>query len=133
MPGKTANPVFSETWYDAWPEGLENAGGVDWHEIYRIREAVNQALEISRKAGVMGSALAADVLLYVDDTTKKILGPLGNELRFVLITSGAQLLPLAEKPKEALETDIPGLAVLIKPSDAPKCVRCWHRAPDMLF
>jgi isoleucyl-tRNA synthetase len=99
--------------------------------VYNIREAVNQALEISRKAGVIGSSLAADVVLYVDDAIQTILQPLGDELRFVLITSGAQLLPLDDAPKEALASDIPGLTVLIKASNAEKCVRCWHRASDI--
>ncbi len=131
MPGKTDNPVFTESWYTAWPEGLDKIEGVRWDDVYNIREAVNQALEISRKAGVIGSSLAADVVLYVDDAIQTILQPLGDELRFVLITSGAQLLPLDDAPKEALASDIPGLTVLIKASNAEKCVRCWHRASDI--
>jgi isoleucyl-tRNA synthetase len=131
MPGKTNQSVFEETWYEAWPNGLTHADDANWDEIYKIREAVNQALEIARKSGVMGSALAADVILYVDKNIHQILAPLGEELRFVLITSGAELLPFDEKPTALLDSDISGLAVQVTPSDAPKCVRCWHRVSDI--
>ncbi|MDX2345319.1 MAG: isoleucine--tRNA ligase, partial [Legionella sp.] len=131
MPGKTDNSIFTETWYEAWPKGLDGVDSVNWDKIYSIRESVNQALEVARKSGVIGSGLAADVVLYADDALLQILAPLGEELRFVLITSDAKLLALDKKPEDAFESDVPGLAVLIKPSDAAKCVRCWHRVADI--
>ena len=131
MPGKTDNPVFSETWYEAWPKGLDVADAVNWDEVYTLREAVNQALEVARKAGVIGSALAAEVVLYVNDANRKILEPLVDELRFVLITSGAKLLSFDEKPEDAWISELAGLAVKVQSSDAAKCVRCWHRVADI--
>ena len=131
LPGKTNNPLFLETWYTAWPTGLAESDAIHWDAIYSIREAVNQALEIARKAGVIGSALAAEIDLYVDDETHAILEPLGEELRFVLITSGVNLWSLANKPDNVSNSAISGLAVSVKSSDAPKCVRCWHRVDDI--
>jgi isoleucyl-tRNA synthetase len=131
LPGKTENPLFLETWYTAWPEGLAESDTINWDEIYSVREAVNQALEIARKTAVIGSGLAADIDLYVDDATRAMLEPLGEELRFVLITSGVNLLSLDSKPDDVLDSAIPGLAVRVKPSDATKCVRCWHRVDDI--
>ncbi|MCH9762955.1 MAG: isoleucine--tRNA ligase [Gammaproteobacteria bacterium] len=131
LPGKTDNPLFLETWYTAWPEGLAESDAINWDEIYSIREAVNQALEIARKGGVIGSALAAEIDLYVDDTTRAMLEPLGEELRFVLITSGVNLLSLDDKPDDVLDSAMSGLAVSVKSSNATKCVRCWHRVDDI--
>ncbi len=132
MPGRKAHALFVETWYDAWPEGLEAVSdAVNWDDIYAMREIVNQALEVARKAGIIGSALAANVALYVDASNQVRLAPLGDELRFVLITSGATLLPFDEKPQNIIESDIPGLAVQVSPSEAAKCVRCWHRVADI--
>ncbi len=131
MPGKKDTPLFSETWYEAWPDNLSDTDAVNWDDIYNIREVVNQALETTRKAGVIGSALAAEVTLYVNDVNRALLEPLGDELRFVLITSGATILPFDEKPEGVSESNIPGLAVLVRPSEASKCIRCWHRVSDI--
>ena len=132
MPGKTDNALFLETWYEAWPEGLNATDAVNWDEVYAIRESVNQALEVARKSGLIGSALAAEVVLYVNDTNRALLEPLGDELRFILITSGTQLMSFDDKPEEAwVSDDVPGLAVNVQPSGASKCLRCWHRVADV--
>ncbi len=131
MPGKTSQPVFAETWYEAWPEGLDAKNESFWDNVYAIREVVNQALELARKAGTIGSALAAEVTLYVDEEKRVLLQPLADELRFVLITSGVSLEPFEDKSQAAFEGEISGLAVLVQPSEASKCVRCWHRVSDI--
>jgi isoleucyl-tRNA synthetase len=56
---------------------------------------------------------------------------LEDELRFALITSEAQVYPLADKPAQAVETDDPGLAVVVTASPHGKCVRCWHHREDV--
>ena len=125
--------IFAETWYEGWPEGLDALSEeADWDAIYQVREVVNQALEVARKEGVIGSALAAEVVLYVDDEKQKLLTPLGEELRFILITSGATLRLLSDKKARSFESEaLPGLAVDVLASPAPKCVRCWHRVSDI--
>ncbi|MHB8366290.1 MAG: zinc finger domain-containing protein, partial [Acidithiobacillus sp.] len=35
-----------------------------------------------------------------------------------------------ERP-EGCSDIIPGIAIQVRPSDAQKCARCWHRRPDM--
>ena len=56
---------------------------------------------------------------------------LGDELRFVLITSAARLAPLAEAPDSAADTDLAGLRLLVTVSSDEKCERCWHRRPEV--
>ena len=58
------------------------------------------------------------------------LAQLGDELRFVLITSAAQILPISEA-SEAVNTDVEGLAVHVAKVEHEKCDRCWHRREEV--
>ncbi len=60
-----------------------------------------------------------------------MLKQLGDELRFVFITSEAKLYPASSRPEDALETGIAGLWIKVKVSSNPKCERCWHRRIDV--
>jgi isoleucyl-tRNA synthetase len=130
IPGFAGESIFLEPWYEAWPD-IEPVDDVRWERVYAIREEVNQALESARKAGNIGSSLAAHVTLYANESAEKLLKPLGDELRFILITSGATLLPLHEKPEHLVTNPTLGLAIDVASVDAEKCVRCWHRVPDV--
>ena len=77
------------------------------------------------------SSLDAELDLLCDPGLYEALGRLGTELRFVLICSDARLHPLQDRPAEALDTDLSGLAVRVSPSAHPKCVRCWHHRQDV--
>ena len=61
----------------------------------------------------------------------RTLDKLGDELRFVLITSYASLHELAAKPAEATVSDMEGLYLVARPTDYDKCVRCWHHREDV--
>lgn len=130
MPGFSGESVFLEQWYEAWPD-IEPVDDMRWDRVYAIREEVNQALEAARKAGSIGSSLAAHVVLYVNASAEMLLKPFGEELRFVLITSGVTLLPLSDKPEHVVLNNTLGLAIDVAAIDAAKCVRCWHRVPDV--
>jgi isoleucyl-tRNA synthetase len=58
------------------------------------------------------------------------LAKLGDELRFVTITSKATLLPL-EEGVDANGSMLEGLKVGLQRSSAEKCVRCWHFIEDV--
>ncbi|RLA59138.1 MAG: hypothetical protein DRQ89_14480, partial [Epsilonproteobacteria bacterium] len=58
------------------------------------------------------------------------LEALGDELRFVLITSAATLAPFADAGNAA-ETEIEGLRLRVSVSSSEKCERCWHRRPEV--
>ena len=47
-----------------------------------------------------------------------------SDLRFVLITSKAEVKPLADA--DVAEGELSGLAVKVVASQAEKCPRCWH-------
>ncbi len=133
MPGERAKFVFTEEWFDglfglAEGEELNNAF---WSEIQDVRGAVNKLLEAARSEKVIGGALQAEVTLYADTTLAEKLNKLEDELRFVLLTSKAEVKPLSDKSDVANATDIEGLFVTVKASEAEKCDRCWHHVADV--
>jgi isoleucyl-tRNA synthetase len=130
IPGQRSESVFLETWYEAWPV-IGNVDMAYWQQLQAVRDEVNKALESQRQLGVIGSALAAEVTLYVNAEQHERLARLENELRFFLITSSAVLKPLSERPASSLLNTELGLAIEVKASEYEKCARCWHRREDI--
>ena len=133
IPGERSESVFLETWYDGL-FGLEGQGELteaDWQRILEARGAVSQQLEGMRKAGDIGSSLDAEVTLYCDGELHASLAKLGDELRFVLITSYASLRPQADRTDGAMDSELEGLAIEAMASRHAKCVRCWHHREDV--
>ena len=97
----------------------------------QVKDQVNRDLERLRADGKAKSGLAADVTLYVDEDLAAQLSRLGDELRFVLITSTAELATMDKAGESAVETEMPQLKLWLRPSEAAKCVRCWHHRDDV--
>ena len=65
--------------------------------------------------------------LFADETLKSQLEKLGEELRFVTITSTAEVKALADADEATTQkTDVAGLRLSLAASTAEKCERCWH-------
>jgi isoleucyl-tRNA synthetase len=109
--------IFTETFtpFDA----LDAALLAKWQRIRAIRDEVNKAIEAVRSAGAVGSSLQANVTVASNAEDHALLASLGDDLKFVFITSVA----------EVLEGDT--LAVKVAPSTAMKCERCWHWRSDV--
>ncbi|MGR5319372.1 isoleucine--tRNA ligase [Vibrio sp. DNB22_19_1] len=125
--------VFTGEWFDGLfglVEG-EELNNEFWTEVQAVRGAVNKLLEDARKEKTIGGALQADVTLFADDALAARINRLEDELRFVLLTSGAKVKPLSEKSDAAQATDIEGLFVEVKAAEGEKCDRCWHHTPDV--
>ena len=133
MPGNRSEFVFTEAWYDQLEDFSVTEGFDDdyWQSVMKVKDAANQAMEQARKEGELGGSLEANIHLYANDSLLAQLQKLEDELRFVLITSGVVLKPLAEKSANAVETDIDGLFVEVVKSSGTKCVRCWHHREDV--
>jgi isoleucyl-tRNA synthetase len=133
LPGERGESVFLEQWY----RGLHTLGAGEsmgreyWQRVMAVRSAVNREMEARRAAGEMRGSLDAEVVLYCSDTLAKELRSLGDELRFVLITSGAALEPLPNAPENAATTELEGLKLQVSIATSEKCERCWHRRPDV--
>lgn len=129
VPGKRESTVFTQEWYsfpNIQTDAVMNASY--WQQIMDIKAAVNKVIEAERNAAhspeqKMGSSLQAEVVLYCDESVYQLLAKLENELRFVLITSSANLV---KGGSEGVESDVKGLRVSLKKSSRHKCVRCWH-------
>jgi len=132
LPGKRSESVMLETWYEGLTELNEDAamGRNFWAQVMAAKTAVNKELEGQRSAGTVGSSLEAEVTLYCDGELNTALSALGDELRFVLITSRADVAPLADGA-DAAETEVEGLKVSIAKTEEAKCTRCWHHRADV--
>ncbi|MEN2878752.1 isoleucine--tRNA ligase [Mannheimia haemolytica] len=123
--------VFTEEFYTGL-FGLTEQDKLDdayWQQILKVRAEVNRVLEQARKDKVIGAGLEAKVTVFANDEIRPLLEQLGNELRFVLITSQAIVKPLAEA--DIAEGELAGLAVKVENADGEKCPRCWHYATDI--
>jgi isoleucyl-tRNA synthetase len=135
MPGQRGESVFLSTWY-AFPT-LGDDGGMDmtyWAQVMEVRELVYKELERVRVAGGIGSGLEAEVDLWCGSELHDRLARLGDELRFVLITSAARVRLVGEPPQDAVHLTLGSrdeMWVLVTPSSHTKCVRCWHLREDV--
>ena len=127
MPGKRDEFVFTATWFDGLKELDDNAkfGHAYWDRILKFRSEANRAIEEARGAGVIGGSLEADLSVYATGDLASDLKMLGDELRFVLITSRADIHEEAA-PDGAFKSDVCDCSFVVKKSTAPKCERCWH-------
>ena len=130
MPGDRAEAVFISEWYPLQRlQEEERINQGDWEAILLAKEAINKVIEEQRNQGVIKGSLGANAV-YADQALYETLAKLGDELRFVTITSKAVLSPLADAPG-LQESPLGGLSVAVSHSTATKCVRCWHFIEDV--
>jgi isoleucyl-tRNA synthetase len=105
---------------------------VNWSLIQSAKRVVNQAIEAARSDGLVKGSLSAEVELFAAGPTFDALASLGEELRFVTITSEATLGRLKEAPDQAIsDSTCPDLSVVVKVAETEKCERCWHHRLDV--
>ena len=90
-----------------------------WERILAVRALVQKELEAVRQAGAIGSSLQAEVEIVADFDNYAALASIGDDLRFVLITSAARVSRSNE------------LTISVSSSPYPKCERCWHWRSDV--
>ncbi len=132
IPGVRSDSVLLETYYEGLTSLDETAllGRDFWEQVLEVKQAVNKCLEEARNAKAINSGLAAEVTLYASDALRETLARLGDELRFVLLTSDVRLASLAEG-NDAEATDLDELRVAVWASPYKKCERCWHHREDV--
>jgi len=109
--------IFLETFTDL---GSVNTALMDkWHTVQQVREIANKEIENQRTAGVVGASLQAELVIHCDGAAYDALASLGDDLKFVFITSKVALVKGE------------GLRVEVKASAATKCERCWHYSDDV--
>jgi isoleucyl-tRNA synthetase len=93
-----------------------------WGLIREARSEVQKELERVRVAGEIGSSLAAEVEIVTSGDRYEALSALGNDLRFVLITSAAEVRHVPDAGRHAIG---------VRASSHDKCPRCWHYRADI--
>ena len=110
-----AETLFAQTAADL--SDCEDAALLNrWQQIREVRAEVMRALETRREAGEIGAALQAEVQITAPTQTAELLSSLQSELRFVMMTSAAEVRAHAADQIE----------VFVSPSIHQKCGRCWH-------
>jgi isoleucyl-tRNA synthetase len=117
--------IFLHTWHDLPQLDAKTEHDLldSWFSIRTLRSEVQKKLEALRADGKIGSSLQAEATLNVSTVFAELLAPLGDDLRFVLITSRATVVP-------APNGDLTFTAV-VTPSNHQKCERCWHFRADV--
>ncbi|MDW5376188.1 isoleucine--tRNA ligase [Halomonas sp. HP20-15] len=134
IPGERKPSVLLERYYTGLTTLDDGAAfGRDfWERVLQVKQAVNKCLEDARNAKQIKNGLAAEVTLYASDELRETLGQLGDELRFVLLTSEVHLASQgADGAAQAEASELDGLRVAVVPSPHAKCERCWQHRPDV--
>jgi len=115
--GGQPKSIFFETYHDLGQADAELLA--KWQRLRDIREVVNKDIEAVRTEGKLGSALQANLQLQAGSDDLALLQSLGDDLKFVFITSAVSL------------ASGDALSVQVKVSEAAKCDRCWHYRDDV--
>ncbi len=114
---KTQGSIFFENF---WPFPTPQEGLIaKWSRLREIRDVANKEIEDLRTAGQVGASLQATLAITAGADDAALLRSLGDDLKFVTITSTATVL------------DGDTLQVTVTPSASPKCERCWHYRDDV--
>jgi isoleucyl-tRNA synthetase len=91
-----------------------------WARLRELRAPVRKNIEDLRAAGKVGSSLQAEVELRAAGSDYELLASLGEDLKFVLLTSAARV----HRAEGEASADV-------APSAHAKCERCWHYRADV--
>ncbi|RDT00390.1 isoleucine--tRNA ligase, partial [Burkholderia contaminans] len=117
-----SDTIFTETYY-AYPEVAGSAALIEkWALLRDVRGNVTKALEEARTANRIGSSLQAEVAVHASGARYDALTSLGEDLKFVLITSAATVVKVDDEAQESVD---------VAASKYQKCERCWHYREDV--
>ncbi|TMH61227.1 MAG: isoleucine--tRNA ligase, partial [Betaproteobacteria bacterium] len=112
--------VFVHTWRKEIPDlGLTPEFVAKWDIIRAYRAELLKKLEEAREAGEIGSSLQAEADIIAPPGQYEALTSLGDDLRFVFITSAARVTQGTER------------LIHVTRSAQRKCERCWHYRADV--
>ncbi len=113
--------VFEEIWHALPDSQMDGALQKHWQNVRQFREIVTKRIEEKREQKQIGSSLAAELEIRANGPAFDSLTRLGEDLKFVLITSGASVQRANGSP----------VTVNVIASKHPKCERCWHYRADV--
>ena len=125
LPGEHNESVMLNTWYEQLAP-LAATATLDlafWQQIFNVRDVVSKAIEEKRNVGLVKGGLTTEVVIHAGEQAYKPLQLLGDELKFVLITSKVNLLHNTASGS-ALDVDVSA-------SEHARCDRCWHQTEEV--
>ncbi len=144
---KLFTPILTFTAEDIWRYTPQNNGSVyledmpkveaewldeelekKWDEVLEIREDVYKEIELKRANKEINSPLEAEIELYADGETLKLLQKVGaQDFSMIFINSEVKVLPMKSSPDTAsLASKVDNLRITVKKSGYKKCERCWN-------
>lgn len=114
--------IFTQTFYELPEVSGKEALLAKFDVLHTIRSSVMKQLEEARMAGEIGSSLQAEINIKVIHDKAVILQSLGDDLKFIFITSAATVTEVATEAEEIVD---------VKASTYDKCERCWHYREDV--
>ncbi|MFI4846951.1 MAG: isoleucine--tRNA ligase [Candidatus Makana argininalis] len=129
IPGNRNKNIFLEEWYNCL-YGLEEKSKFNnnfWKIIIKIRNEINKIIEIKRKNKIINSSLESCIILHAKPYIYNILKKLGNEIKFIFLTSKVLLSNYDNSDFNSIKCEnIEGLKINIIKIKGKKCPRCWH-------
>jgi isoleucyl-tRNA synthetase len=116
-PADTKESIFLDSYVQL--DVPDSALLAKWARIRELRDTVNKDIEVLRAESKVGSSLQANVALTVNTDDHALLASLGDDLKFVFITSAIKLIAGG------------ALSISARASNAIKCERCWHYRDDV--
>jgi isoleucyl-tRNA synthetase len=114
--------IFTETTHSLPVAAEAEQLKARWEQLRALRSEVLKAIEELRTQGKVGSSLQAEVSLRALGEQLALLQSLGEDLKFVFITSKATVLPVASEAEAGFT---------VEPTAQKKCERCWHWRVDV--
>jgi len=117
-----AATIFTQVYHEPPPVPGHEALLAKWAQIRAFRALVLKRIEELRELGKVGSSLQAEIDIYAHGQRHGLLESLGEELKFLTVTSRAGLHAAASEQDERIE---------VHASTRAKCERCWHYCEDL--
>jgi isoleucyl-tRNA synthetase len=111
--------IFTQTYYQLPQPSDAAALEAKYARLRDIRATVMKKLEDLRTEGAIGSSLQAKVTVHAAGDDLAMLQSLGEDLKFLFITSQAEAVAAADTE------------IVVAASADPKCERCWHYRADV--
>jgi isoleucyl-tRNA synthetase len=120
LTGKADDCFFFHTYDDHALPAIADAEALllRWQRLRELRAPARKQIEDLRIAGKLGSSLQAEIDFRADGADYDMLSSLGEDLRFVMLTSAARVHRGASN-------------VEVRVSQNRKCERCWHYRADV--
>jgi len=112
--GARDDSVFFHTWHKLPEVPAAEALLGKWTRLRELRDPVRKQIEQLRVENKVGSSLQAEVDFHATGADHELLASLGEDLKYVMLTSAARIARGEET------------AAVARPSEHPKCERCWH-------